>query len=420
MTDGGLAITSSAVSGTNASAVSGDIRTAESYPSDQYSEIQLTATQLTGDQWVGTSVRMQADGSSGYVAAYSWNSGAPEVALYVRTGTRLSLLGTAYQSGALSAGTTLKLKAVGNTLAVLVNGTERIAVGDGTYVGGAPGVMAYGTAQAAHWAAGAAGFEVHYLSTDSSGVETYDVISDYDGSGPQPLRILKPTNPASGVAHNFLFALLVWNGVYDGGLQTLESANAQNEYNLTIIEPSFAVPPWYADSPLNANEQEETFMVDELVPWVKANLATTGTEQNWLIGFSKSGIGGQDLILKHPDVFTLAASWDFPADMSTYDQLGGDPADSYGTDANFQANYRLTPAFLQAHKAPFVSSNRIWIGGYGAFQQDDSDYDALLTSEGIEHTTETPTYMAHDWDSGWVPLALAALYQDSLSLGGWP
>jgi hypothetical protein len=129
---------------------------------------------------------MQADRSSAYMAAYSWNSGAPEVALYVRPGTRLSLLGTAYQSGALSAGTTLKLEAVGNTLAVLVNDTERIAVGDGTYVGGAPGVTAYGTAHAAHWAACTAGFEVHYLSTESSDVETYDVISDYDGSARSP------------------------------------------------------------------------------------------------------------------------------------------------------------------------------------------------------------------------------------------
>ena len=42
-------------------------------------------------------------------------------------------------------------------------------------------------------------------------------------------------------------------------------------------------------------------MTKELVPWVKANLATTGTEQNWLIGFSKSGIGSQDLLLKYPE-----------------------------------------------------------------------------------------------------------------------
>jgi hypothetical protein len=418
MTDGGLAITSSAVSGTDASAVSGDIRTAESYPSDQYSEIQLTATQLTGDQWVGPSVRMQADRSSGYVGAYLWNNGSPEVALYARAGTGLTQIGDTYDSGALPVGTTLKLEAVGNTLAVLVNGTERIAVADGTYVDGAPGIMAYGTAQAADWSAGTAGFQADYLGTDSTGITTYDMISDFDGSGPQPLRVLEPIDPAPGVPHNFLFVLPVEAGegsTFGDGMQTLESLNAQNQYNLTIIEPSFAVQPWYANDPLNPNEQEETFMVDELVPWVKANLATTGTEQNWLIGFSKSGIGGQDLLLKHPDVFTLAASWDFPADMSTYDEWGGDPIDSYGTDVNFQANYRLTPAFLQAHEAPFVSNNRIWIGGYASFQQDDSDYDALLTSEGIQHTTETPTSMAHRWDSGWVPLALEALYRDSLS-----
>ena len=103
------------------------------------------------------------------------------------------------------------------------------------------------------------------------------------------------------------------------------------------------------------NVRYETFMTRELVPWVEKNLATTGHEQNWLIGFSKSGLGGQDLILKHPGIFALAASWDFPADMSSYDELGADPAASYGTDANFQANYRLTPAFVNAHKGPFLS-----------------------------------------------------------------
>jgi hypothetical protein len=101
--------------------------------------------------------------------------------------------------------------------------------------------------------------------------------------------------------------------------------------------------------------------------------------------------------------------------MSRYDQFA-DSAANYGTDANFQANYRLTTAFVDARKSPFVGSNRIWIGGYSGFQTDVSDYDKLLTSEGIAHTTETPTYMVHRWDSGWVPIALAALYQDSLNL----
>jgi hypothetical protein len=152
------------------------------------------------------------------------------------------------------------------------------------------------------------------------------------------------------------------------------------------------------------------------VPWIKQNLATTGSGQVWLLGLSKSGIGDQDLILKHSDLFTLAASWDFPADMSTYNGLGCDPAANYGTDANYQANYRLTTAFVDSRKAPFLSNNRIWIGGYSLYQTDVSDYDAILTSDGIAHSTETPQYMAHRWDSGWMPIALAALYQDSINL----
>jgi S-formylglutathione hydrolase FrmB len=239
--------------------------------------------------------------------------------------------------------------------------------------------------------------------------------------------VLRPANPAAGVKHNFLFVLPVETGqgtTYGDGVATMAAANAQNQYNLTVIEPAFPTDPWYADNPDNSSLQYETFLTTELVPWVKANLATTGSEQNWLIGFSKSGIGGQDLLLKHPGLFSVAASWDFPADMTSYDgsdpngTVGGGSAGNYGTDANFQASYRLSAAFLSAHKESFTSANRIWIGGYSAFGQDMTDYDALLTQQGIAHTTGTPTSLAHRWDSGWVPVALAALETDSQALGG--
>ena len=105
------------------------------------------------------------------------------------------------------------------------------------------------------------------------------------------------------------------------------------------------------------------------MPRVTHNLALSGHEQNWLIGFSKSGIGAQDLLLKHPDLFATAASWDFPADMASYSQFGSSSADNYGTDANFQANHRLTPSFVDSHKTPFLSKERIWIGGTTSSQR---------------------------------------------------
>ena len=151
---------------------------------------------------------------------------------------------------------------------------------------------------------------------------------------------------------------------------------------------------------------------------MKANLASTGSEQHWLLGFSKSGFGGIDLLLKHPDLFTLGAFWDFPAmGLIAYDQLGEGEASNYGTDANFQANYRMTAAFLEAHKTPFLSDNRIWIQGYNAWQTDVDNFHAALTGQGIAHTYTSVSRPTHWWDAGWVPSASTGLYTLSIGLG---
>jgi hypothetical protein len=418
ITDGAMAISGDAAVGTS-SGLTGDVRVDGSYNSNQFSQITVTSTQLTGTQWIGAAVRVQSGGQNGYFGIYNWNNGSPELMLFLRNGGTWSQLGSSDSTAPLAAGTTLRVEAVGSTIALLAGGVQAVAVGDTTFTGGAPAIVANGTGQEGSWSGGTQGFQVNYISTDSTGVKTYDVISASDSDGPQPLRVLQPTSPASGVKHNFLFVLPVEPGLqnnFGDGMQVLQGLDAEDKYNLTIVEPSFGIDPWYADSPTSPAVQYDTFMTSELAPWVSQNLSTTGTEQSWLIGFSKSGIGGQDLILRHPGVFTLAASWDFPADMTTDTRFGSDSEAGYGTDANFQSNYELSKAFLDAHKAPFTSANRIWIGGYGLYQQDDSDYAALLTTEGIQHLTETPTQMSHTWTSGWVPLAMAGLYQDSLNL----
>ena len=411
-----------------AGATTGDIRTGETYGSDQFSQVEVTSTQLSGGQWVGPAVRLQNGGQNGYAGIYFWNFGSPQLMLFVRKAGGWQQLG-ATGTGPLTAGTQLRITAAGSTISLSENGVQKLSASDATVTGGAPGIVAHENSTADNWTGGGADssgtggsggspdFQVTYASTDAQGVKTYNVTSTDDGPGTQTLRVLAPTNPAAGVPHNFLIMLPVEAGEgtsFGDSLGTAEALNAQNQYNLTIIVPSFAIDPWYANNLTNVNIQYETFMVQELMPWIKKNLATTGSEQTWLIGFSKSGFGAQDLILRHPDLFTLAASWDFPADMSSYDQYGS--AAGFGTDSNFQANYRLSQSFLDTLKAPFLNNNRIWIGGYMSFQNDVSDYDALLTSEGIKHTTETPQQMTHRWDSGWVPIALDALYQDSANL----
>ena len=82
--DGGLSISSHAVTGR--SGLTGDIWTAGTFTSDQYSQIEVTSTQLTGGEWTGTAVRAQHGGRDAYVGIYYWNSGKQELMLFRRSG----------------------------------------------------------------------------------------------------------------------------------------------------------------------------------------------------------------------------------------------------------------------------------------------------------------------------------------------
>ena len=420
--EGGVTIASGQVVGTHSGSSSGSYRIDGSYNNDQYSEITVTSSPLS--IWVAPTVRAQSSGNL-YAGFYYNNAGTYTLLIYKRVGGSWVQLGNSYVIGStpLAAGTKLRLVVSGTTLAFMQNGAERLTATDSDISSGAPGiVIGSNTDTLDDWSGGNVDFEVHYISTDGNGVESYDVFSVDNAYGPHELRVLRPNSPGSGVAHNFLYVLPVEpeGGTFSGdGLTTLQELNAHNQYNVTLVAPSFPIDPWYADHPTDPNIKYESFMSLELQPWVTANLASTGSEQHWLLGFSKSGFGGIDLLLKNPSLFTLGAFWDFPAQgFTAFDQFGSSSASNYGTDANFQANYRLTNAFLDAHKTPFLTSNRIFISGYVLYQTEVAGLDAVLTSKGMLHTYPTPVLgSGHTWDGGWVPQAVSGLYQNSIHLG---
>jgi serralysin len=254
-----------------------------------------------------------------------------------------------------------------------------------------------------------------YQGTDAEGAQVYDVTWTDQGNHPFAVRVLTPTDPNTAYAHSFLYALPVENGLtgqsLGDGLNELESLNVANQYNTTIIEPIFPMDSWYADNPNDATIDYETFVADILPQWVDSKFSTTGDEQNLLIGFSKSGYGAVDLLLKHPDVFSAAAAYDFPADMPTYDGFGSSTADDYGTQANFQNNYELDQSFVDTYKAPFTTQDRLWISGGPLYGSQVADFNNLLSSQGVLDTySTTETGDAHSWTGGWVSSAVTGLF----------
>jgi hypothetical protein len=82
----------------------------------------------------------------------------------------------------------------------------------------------------------ALGLIVENPRMDSSGVTWYDATSSYNGPGSTILRVLPPTNPASGMPHRFIYVLPVivdvdLQNLFGDGLEELLALNVHNDYN---------------------------------------------------------------------------------------------------------------------------------------------------------------------------------------------
>ena len=201
-------------------------------------------------------------------------------------------------------------------------------------------------------------------TVDANGVKSYPVTSVYQGSQPQVVRVLEPTNPAPGRPRRLLYVLPVSAGVtnqgsqFGDGLEELRLLEVANRFNLTLIAPSFGYEPWYGDNVTDPTLWMETFIVRELVPWGDTFLPAGTTPQRLLIGFSKSGNGALILIFRHPNVFSAAAAWDSPAQLNDVAAFSGLPL-NFGTQANY--NRYFLPTLVTAGAQQFTGSNRLWI-----------------------------------------------------------
>ncbi len=66
---------------------------------------------------------------------------------------------------------------------------------------------------------------------------------------------------------------------------------------------------WYIDSPIKSESRFESYMVDEVVPWIDSNYSTDPrVDSRAIIGSSMGGYGALRLFMRHQDVFGAVGS----------------------------------------------------------------------------------------------------------------
>src|SRR5262249_52547278 len=129
-----------------------------------------------------------------------------------------------------------------------------------------------------------------------------------------------------------------------------------------------------------------------------------------LCGFSKSGWGAWSLLLRNPEVFDRAASWDAPLTMDAPGKYGSGPI--FGDSENFR-HYQITKlldvfASRRAGSVSDRSSPRLILFGYGNFPDHRPIHDQLDRLE-VPHVYRDGPQTKHVWSKDWLEPALEAL-----------
>ena len=243
-----------------------------------------------------------------------------------------------------------------------------------------------------------------------NGEEVFTVTSPYL-KGPNQIDVLLPSKLVPGRKYRTLYVLpaageFSSHPEFGNGLDEMIKLNANNRYNVICVMMSFdGSAPWYGANATDIRMRHEEYVKQVVVPLIESRYPTTGKPSDrLLIGFSKSGWGALTLLLRSPDFFGAACSWDAPL-MMTDKNPGWGSKEHFGTPEQMAKYLPTTLAKQQAAK--FAKGEiRITILGDNLYGTHTIAYHQLLLKLGIPHHFDDTLKFKHAWDSGWLPQAL--------------
>lgn len=259
---------------------------------------------------------------------------------------------------------------------------------------------------------------------NTKGVWSYSVTSPFQ-SGSNVIEVLLPDTYSSDKKYQVVYVLPVQPGTgtnFGDGLQVVRATGYHNTYDVICVQPTFTTFPWFADHSTNATMRHESYMNKVVLPLIEQSYSTQRSlAGRLLIGFSKSGWGAFALLMRNPETYGFAASWDAPMLMDYGSYSTGTV---FADNANFE---QYSPEILaQNPNSLLLTSRRLLLSGDnlfgsepgGAFASNPhtTTYHAQLAAKGIPHLYIHKVTSNHLWSADWTRPTLEGLIE--LSRGG--
>ncbi|SIO22028.1 alpha/beta hydrolase [Algoriphagus halophilus] len=211
--------------------------------------------------------------------------------------------------------------------------------------------------------------------------------------------VITPNSYSSDKSYPVVYLLHGYSGNYKSWLEGApQIEELAEQYQLIIVTPDGNFDSWYWDSPEDATSKYETYITQELIPYVDTHYRTISSKEGRAIsGLSMGGHGALYLGIRHQDIFGTAGSQSGGVDIGPFPE-NWNMKKYLGEKSAFPERWRAYSVMGQLHllsrdNLPLV----IHCGTGDFFYQVNLKLHEELTYLNIPHTfTSNPG--AHNWD----------------------
>ncbi|MGY3211133.1 alpha/beta hydrolase [Mucilaginibacter sp. HD30] len=175
-----------------------------------------------------------------------------------------------------------------------------------------------------------------------------DTVETYSDAMKKKIKavVVTPDNYAAGTQYPVVYLLHGAGGNYaDWVKKGGKVADNADLYNIIIVCADGGVTSWYWDSPVDPTYRYETYITNELIPFIDKSYKTIKNRSGRAItGLSMGGHGGLYLGIRHQDLFGAAGSMSggvdirpFPKNWDMAKRLG-----EYATNPDNWEKYTVT------------------------------------------------------------------------------
>ncbi|MCV9928843.1 esterase family protein [Flavobacterium sp. LS1R49] len=149
-----------------------------------------------------------------------------------------------------------------------------------------------------------------FFSARAAKIDTIQVFSTSMNKNIKTCVIVPENYKKSKKKLPVVYLLHGYSGNYATWVKSFKEVGEQvDKYGFIVIGVDGNYSSWYFDSPIDPTFKYETYVVDELVPFIDKNYKTIASREGRAIsGLSMGGHGALYLSFKHQDVFGAAGS----------------------------------------------------------------------------------------------------------------